>query len=237
MSQRAAPRSGRRSGSPDTRGVILAAARHLFAEDGFERTTIRAVAARADVDPALVHHYFGTKAGLFAAVGQLPYDPAEILAGLADDPDRAGYEIARRVLGMFETNDRARTTVTAMIRATASRDASADAIRGLFEQSVHVQLRRIVSDDTAELRASLVASQMAGIVLGRHVMGFPGLRDVSADALVVAVAPVLQHYITGDISAPTGATRGTSAPFGPTGDAFAPTGPTGEVSSAVVEDG
>jgi AcrR family transcriptional regulator len=195
-------RTGRRPGNPDTRQAILDAARNLFADRGYERTTIRGVAAAAAVDPALVHHYFGTKSALFAAVGRPPFEPSELLAGLTADTDRAGYRIAQRVLQAQDSSPQARATLQSLIRAAASQDEAAAALRELFTSTVHAELRRVVQDDTAELRASLIASQIAGLFLGRYIVGFPGLADAEREALAVALAPVIQHYLTGDISQP-----------------------------------
>ncbi|HEX2418275.1 MAG TPA: helix-turn-helix domain-containing protein, partial [Micromonosporaceae bacterium] len=72
-------RTGRRPGKPDTRQMILAAARDVFAEWGYDRASIRGIAAQAGVDPALVHHYFGNKDSLFQAAIQSPIDPGELL--------------------------------------------------------------------------------------------------------------------------------------------------------------
>lgn len=198
----ASQRTGRRPGNPDTRAAILGAARTLFAERGYERTTIRAVAAEAHVDPALVHHYFGTKSELFAAVGEPPFEPSTILSGLTGDAAAAGYQLARRVLHAHDSNPQARATMQSLIRAAASQDDAAVALRELFVGTVHAELRRIVKDDTAELRASLIASQIGGLFLGRYIVGFPGLPEADAETLAVALAPVIQHYLTGDLSQP-----------------------------------
>ena len=195
-------RTGRRPGNPDTRQAILDAARGLFAERGYERTTIRAVAASAAVDPALVHHYFGTKSALFAAVGRPPFEPSALLSGLTADTERAGYLIASRVLLAQDSSPQGRATLQSLIRAAASQDEAAAALRDLFTSTVHAELRRVVKDDTAELRASLIAAQIAGLFLGRSIVGFPGLAEADAETLAVALAPVIQHYLTGDISQP-----------------------------------
>lgn len=195
-------RPGRRPGNSGARGDILASARELFAANGFDKTTVRAVAARAGVDPALVHHYFGTKSELFAAVGEPPFEPSMILSGLTGDAAAAGYQLARRVLHAHDSNPQARATMQSLIRAAASQDDAAVALRELFVGTVHAELRRIVKDDTAELRASLIASQIGGLFLGRYIVGFPGLPEADAETLAVALAPVIQHYLTGDLSQP-----------------------------------
>lgn len=198
-----AQRTGRRPGNPDTRGAIVQAARELFAERGYERTTIRAVAAAASVDPALVHHYFGTKAALFAEIGEPPFDPREVLSGLAAAPEQAGYELARRLLETFERHPEGRAAMQGVIRAAASRVDAAAALRAMFTSTIHAQLREVVRDDTAELRASLIATQVGGLFLGRYVMGFPALAETPPEVLARAIAPVIQHYLTGDIAGST----------------------------------
>ena len=91
-------RRGRRPGAPDTRAAILAAAREHFAAQGFRRTTIRAVASDAGVDPALVHHYFGTKDDLFVAALELPIDPRSVIGpALSGGIDGAAERFAHRV--------------------------------------------------------------------------------------------------------------------------------------------
>src|SRR5674476_1656245 len=104
------PRGRRPVGGTDTREQILTAAGELFSELGFERTTMRAVAARADVDAALIHHYFVNKEGLLAAALVLPVDPAALLAGLNKDPAHAGEAVVRRVLGVWEADPQTRRT-------------------------------------------------------------------------------------------------------------------------------
>ena len=98
----AVPR-GRRPGGPDTRAAILSAARELFAASGFGGTTIRAIAAAAGVDPALVHHYFGTKDDLFVAALELPVDPRKVLAPvIAEGPDGAAERMLRVFLSVWD---------------------------------------------------------------------------------------------------------------------------------------
>lgn len=193
-------RTGRRPGRPDTRQAILVAARQLFAQRGYERTTIRAVAEAASVDPALVHHYFGSKSQLFAAVGQPPFDPTKLVADLDIADEQAGYQLARRVLAMQDQNAQARTTLAGLLRAAATQEEAADAVRELFTATVHAELRRVFRDDTAELRASLIASQFVGLLVARHIIGFPGLADAAPEELAIALAPVVQHYLSGDIT-------------------------------------
>lgn len=200
--ERGARRTGRRPGVSGSREAILHAARGLFAQAGYDRTTMRAVAARARVDPALIHHYFGSKEGLLAATLELPFDPSRVLAGIAAEPEQAGYEIVRRLLKAWDASPDNRDRMVAMLRAALSHDRPAIAMRDLLMRSVLVQLRCIVSDDTADLRASLIGTQLGGLVLGRYVLRIPAVADASHEELVAAIGPALQHYVTGPLSEP-----------------------------------
>src|SRR6266566_170590 len=96
-------RTGRRPGNQDTREAILAAAREAFAERGYDRVSIRAIATSAGVDPALVHHYFGTKDQLFLATVDAPIDPGEILPKiLAGERDELPERLVRTFLSVWD---------------------------------------------------------------------------------------------------------------------------------------
>ena len=193
------PRGRRPVGGPDPREVILTAAGELFAELGFERTTMRAVAARADVDPALIHHYFGNKQGLLAAALVLPVDPAALLAGLDEDPEHAGEAVVRRVLGFWESDPGTRRLLLGLLRVGLSHEYAAGVLRDLLGRTILTAVGRVVADDHQSLRAALVGTQMGGLLLGRYVLGIPGVRDATPEELAVAVGPVVQHYLTGSV--------------------------------------
>jgi len=194
------PRGRRPVGGSDTREEILAAAGELFAELGFERTTMRAVAARADVDPALIHHYFGNKEGLLGAALVLPVDPAVLLAGLDKDPEHAGEAIVRRVLGLWESDPEIRRRLLGLIRVGMSHEYAAGMLRDFLGHTILTAVARVVADDHRPLRAGLVGTQMGGLLLGRYVLGLPAVRDATPEQLVVAIGPVVQHYLTGPVA-------------------------------------
>jgi AcrR family transcriptional regulator len=196
----APPRGRRPLGGSDTREEILTAARELFAELGFERTTMRTVAARADVDPALIHHYFGNKEGLLAAALVLPIGPAALLAGLDKDPEHAGEAIVARVLGMWEADPDIRRQLLALIRVGLSHEYAAGVLRDLLGRTILAAVGRVVAQDHRPLRAALVGTQMGGLLLGRYVLGLPAVKDASPEQLVVAIGPVIQHYLTGPVA-------------------------------------
>ncbi len=200
-------RRGRRpAGQGDTRESVLRAARELFAEVGFDRATIRAIAARAEVDPALVLHWFGTKDDLLAAALELPVDPSRILAGLDAESHLLGVEVARRVLLTFDASPEVRTRMAILLRTGLGHEHAAEALRDLIGRTVLTTLSDVARPDDRELRATLVSSQMVGLMLGRYVLQVPGLADAPVDQVVAAVGPVLQHYLRGDLRLPSAGT-------------------------------
>jgi AcrR family transcriptional regulator len=191
-----ARRIGRRPGRSGTREAILAAARSRFAELGYEGATIRAIAADAGVDPALVHHYFGTKEQLFAAAVRLPFAPGEVLAeALRAEPERIGEAIARAALTAWE-DPAAREAATGLLRAAASNERAAAMLRGFAEGAIIGPISRTIDAPDAALRAALVGSQVVGVVLARHVVRIGPLAAADLEELVRRIGPTLQRYLT-----------------------------------------
>lgn len=194
-------RPGRRPGNSGAREKILSCARELFADNGFDKTTVRAVAARAGVDPALVHHYFGTKVHLFTESIALPVDPRDVLAAVYRAPDEdLGRALATAVLGVWDSQHR--DAAVAMFRAQIAGDDSGLIRTFLLEVALEPLLDRIDRPTgTGRLRAELVATQMTGIMLVRYILGFEPLASLPSDRLVEIVAPTLQRYLTGELPA------------------------------------
>ena len=189
---------GRRPGAPDTRAEVLAAARASFAEKGFRGTTIRAVASAAGVDPALVHHYFGTKDDLFVAALEIPVDPREILAPVvAAGPDGAGERLLRTFLSVWDDPE-IQPGLVALARSLVADDSAGLVRDGFIPVVVGPVLASLVSD-RPEVRVPLVASQMIGLIVARYVIAIPPLALMPAEDLVARVGPTLQHYLTGDL--------------------------------------
>ena len=189
---------GRRPGAPDTRAAILDAARELFATGGFAGTSVRAVAAAAGVDPALVHHYFGTKDDLFVAALQLPVDPRVILAPvLAQGPDGAGERILRVMLSVWDDADH-RLPLLAMARSLLEPTGTQLMGRG-FLPVVIEPLGQALGIDHPETRMSLFASQIVGLIMLRYLLEAEPLASMPVDEVVTAYAPTLQRYLTGDL--------------------------------------
>lgn len=203
QSRRPAPktagRRGRRPGPDSARNAVLDAARSLFAEVGFERATIRRIGARAGVDPALVHYFFGSKEELLRATLVLPFDPELVFAGLDAHPGDEGRALVARVLQLW-SNPQVLERLTALLRAAVSREEARVALRELLTRELVRRLASRVGTDNAPLRAGLVASQLAGLAMTRLVIGIEPIAKATDAQLVAAVGPTIQRYLTGDIS-------------------------------------
>jgi AcrR family transcriptional regulator len=188
--------SGRRPGLSGAREDIAAAAARLFGERGFDRTSLRAIAAEARVDPALITHYFGSKQRLFVEVTQLPLDPELVVAEVIEGPrEDVGRRLAHLILGVLESPD-GRARVTGLVRSAASEPEAAAMLRQLIETRLVGPVAAAVGSDRAELRATLLGTQMVGLVMARYVVGVEPLASTDAGEVAAAIAPVLQHYLT-----------------------------------------
>lgn len=193
---------GRRAGTSRTREAIAEAARRSFGELGYERTTIRAIANEAGVDPALVIHFYGSKQQLFLSVIDLPFAPEEVLpAILAGDRDGVGERFARFVVGMLE-DENARSVMTGMVRAASTEAQAAAMLRELISRRVFAAIADGLGVDDADLRANLVGTQVVGLVLARYVVAVEPLASLDADRVVAFIAPTFQRYLVGPLSEP-----------------------------------
>jgi AcrR family transcriptional regulator len=191
---------GRRPlGSPDARRAVLDAARELFAERGYERTTMRAVGARAGVDPALIYHYFGDKGGLLSAAIEIPADLAAALAGVASSTGRTGEELVRQVISLLEHRPEIRERMLATLRTALSHDHAAQLLRDRLSSLLLAAFGDVLASDRRSLRTALIAAQMGGLMLARYIVKVPGAAAASPQDLAQAVGPVIQHYLTGTI--------------------------------------
>ncbi len=194
-------RTGRRPGESDTRADILTAARRAFAQRGYDNATMRGIARDADVDPALVHHYFGSKQGLFVAAMEFPIDPAAVLPGLlAPGLDGLGDRLVRFFLSVWEsTGDK--SPFLALIRGAVSHEESASLLREFIGREVLGRVAAAVDATEPELRATLVGSQMVGLAMARYVIRIEPLASADVETVVAAVAPTIQRYLAGSLTA------------------------------------
>jgi ABC-type multidrug transport system ATPase subunit/AcrR family transcriptional regulator len=189
-------RPGRRPGNPEeTRRAILDAARATFADAGYERATIRAIAAAADVDPALVIHHFESKQRLFVAAHELPADPEEVIHRIASLPvDARGEAITRTFLEVLAAPGSA---AFSLLRAAATNEDAAAMLREFIADALLANASLVVDGDDAAFRLALVSSHLIGLVVNRTIIGVPALADRPVDDLVAAVTPSIQRYLDG----------------------------------------
>lgn len=188
-------RPGRPRGESGARDAILAAARALFAEAGYERASIRAIARRAGVDPALVHHYFGTKDELLGAAVHLPVDPTPIFARAFERPEAVGETLIRSILSLWDTQD-VRDRMLALLRAAVTHPGAAGILRNVLTRDVLTPATERIGLPDAELRVELVGTHLVGFAMARYVLGVEPLASASADQVARAVGPTLQRYLT-----------------------------------------
>lgn len=193
--QRAPRRRGRPRGGSDSRERIIAAAVDEFGEQGYDGSTIRSIAGRAGVDSALVHHYFGTKADLFAEAVGIPLRPdIDVPSIVAGPRDEVGERLVRYVLEAFEQPDVRRRGVMLMRTAIGSRLMS-PLLAGFLSRELIGRISGMLGVDDADLRATLVASQMSGLLLTRYVLKIGPIASASVDELVTRIAPTVQRYL------------------------------------------
>jgi AcrR family transcriptional regulator len=196
-------RTGRRPGGSagsGSREAILAAARQALAQHGYDGTTVRGIAAEAGVDPALVHHFFGTKQGLFAAAMELPVDPSAVLpALLAPGVEGLGERLVRFFLSLWEA-PADRSPFLALIRGAVTHEESAALLREFVTRAVLGRVAAAVNESQPELRATLAGSQMVGLAMARYVIRLEPLASADIETVVAAVAPTVQRYLAGSLT-------------------------------------
>jgi AcrR family transcriptional regulator len=189
------PRRGPRP-EVDTRAAIVAAAREEFSANGFEGAAVRAVARRAAVDPALVRHYFGSKAALFAASLELPVDPSSILVQVVEGgPDDIGERLVRAFCGLWDPPAH-RERLVAVIRTLVAGGDVAAGVPGFVAGHLVPQMAAAGGASDPARAAALVVSQVAGMALLRYVLEVEPVASAPVDDLVAWYAPTLQRYLT-----------------------------------------
>jgi AcrR family transcriptional regulator len=191
-------RRGRRAGGADTREALLAAARSEFAERGYEGATVRRIADRAGVDAAMVNHWFGGKDALFTASLDLPVDPEAIMAQvLPGDPERIGERIVAMFLQVWDGAGGG--PLVAMIRSVAAHPDAARMMREFVSRVILGRFVGTVAPDRPDERAALCATQILGLGMVRYVLRLEPLASADHPAVVAAIAPTIQRYLTGSL--------------------------------------
>ena len=190
------PRSGRRRGQSETRVQILRAAREAFGRESYEGATIRSIANAAAVDPALVIHFFKSKAGLFSAAMELPYVPAEAFTALIrGEPSQLGARFARFFVELSQSEP-ARGRFLGLIRSAVSEAGAAAMLNDYIVAEVFGPLTSLLRLPMPELRAALVASQFVGLMFSREILALEALTGADREALVALLAPAFQAYLS-----------------------------------------
>ncbi|ASW90757.1 TetR family transcriptional regulator [Mycobacterium marseillense] len=192
-------RRGRPAGNSDTRERILNSARELFARNGIDRTSIRAVAAAARVDSALVHHYFGTKQQLFAAAIRIPIDPMTVLVPMREVPvEELGFKLPSMLLPIWDSELGAGLIAT--LRSLLA-GADVNLARSFLQEIVTAEVAARVDNPpgTGVVRAQFLASQLMGVVMARYIVQVEPFASLPAEQIAQTIAPNLQRYLTGDL--------------------------------------
>jgi AcrR family transcriptional regulator len=176
--------------SDRTREAILSAARQLFAKQGYETTTVRDVAERARIDPAMVIRYFGSKDGLFAQAASVDLE----LPPSADiDPRDMGRTMVEHFLQIWEGAG-SKQGMAVLLRSAASNSYAAAKMREAFLAQVMPFITSIGDPASASRRAGLVASQLLGLAVCRYVLKLPPVVALSHAEIVASLGPTLQRY-------------------------------------------
>ncbi len=192
-------RPGRPAGSSDTRDRILASARELFSRNGIGNTSIRAVAAAAGVDSALVHHYFGTKEKLFAAAVHIPIDPMDVIGPLREVPvEEIGYRLPSMLLPLWDSELGAGFIAT--LRSILA-GSEVNLFRSFIQEVIAVEVGPRVDNPAGSgvIRIQFVASQLVGVVMARYILRLEPFASLPAEQIARTIAPNLQRYLTGDL--------------------------------------
>ena len=202
-------------GPRDERGVmaarILEAARASFAVNGYAGTTVRAVARAADVDPALVHHYYGTKESLLDAATVPPQGFLDQIVKAWQAPsDELGEHLVRQMLSNWEDPQHG-PILRAILQIAGHEPTTRERLRGIVERQMMGPSAHALPEAERLARSALIASQFMGLAFMRYVWKIDPVATMTSDNLVAAVAPTIQRYIEGDLGPITGRPRPRAA--------------------------
>lgn len=192
-------RPGRPPGTSDTRDRILASARNLFARNGIDKTSIRAIAKDAGVDPALVHHYFGTKTQLFAAAIHIPIDPMAVIGPLREVPiEQLGSVLPSILLSLWDS-EMGKGFIAELRSLLAGNDVTL--IRSFLQEVITAEVGSRVDNPpgSGRIRVQFVASQLVGVVMARYILELDPFKSLPVEQIAETIAPNLQRYLTGDL--------------------------------------
>jgi AcrR family transcriptional regulator len=192
-------RPGRPPGSSDTRDRILVSARELFARNGIDKTSIRAIASGAGVDSALVHHYFGTKQQLFAAAIHIPIDPMQVIGPMRETPvEDLGLTLPSLLLPLWDS-ELGSGFIATLRSLLAGNEVSL--VRSFLQEVISVEVGNRVDrpPGSGKIRVQFVASQLVGVVMARYILELEPFKSLPVQQIAETIAPNLQRYLTGDL--------------------------------------
>ncbi len=192
-------RPGRPPGSSDTRDRILVSARELFARNGIDKTSIRAIASGAGVDSALVHHYFGTKQQLFAAAIHIPIDPMQVIGPMRETPvEDLGLTLPSLLLPLWDS-ELGSGFIATLRSLLAGNEVSL--VRSFLQEVISVEVGNRVDHPpgSGKIRVQFVASQLVGVVMARYILELEPFKSLPVQQIAETIAPNLQRYLTGDL--------------------------------------
>ncbi len=193
-------RGGRRPGSSSSRQKVLEVARLAFAANGYAETSLRGIARDAGVDPSLIVQFFGSKAGLFGAVVEWPFDASQIAAEIREVPaEQIGEFVARRFISHWD-RDEHRNPIISLIYAALADPTAATLLREFITVNLTLPAVARVGGDRPRFRAALLASQLLGFGLARYALAFDALTSAPTEDLVAALGVTLQHTCTSPLN-------------------------------------
>ena len=185
-------RPGRRPGPTETRDAILTSARELFGDRGYDGATIRAIAGKAGVDPALVHHFYGSKEQVFVAAMRVPFNPADVVPYLLDGPrEQIAERLLRFFLKVWNDGD-SRAAFLGIMRSAMTNEQAAAMVRQFLRQALLSRLGDLVG--VSPLRAEAAMSHLIGMMMMRYVLRIEPLASADEEELIAIVAPSIQRY-------------------------------------------
>jgi AcrR family transcriptional regulator len=188
---------GRRPGSQPTRENIVEAARQVFAVKGFRGATLRSIAEIVDVDPALIRHYFGTKARLLEATLEFPVDaPGQLLDALGGDPATLGLQLTSAYLKLWEAPE-TRSQMMIATRASLSDDEAMERVRPMIASMIAQADSTNIPGPAPEKRFALAMAHLLGVASVRHLSKVPPLCDMALDEVIARTAPAVQLHLSG----------------------------------------
>lgn len=188
---------GRRPGRADTRGTICRAALTLFSTIGYDKVSLRAIAREADVDPALIHHYFSSKSDLFAqTVLDLPLDADRLVSDVLAGPrNKIGHAAVAAFLAAYDGPDGGRERFTAMLRSAVAEEIVQRPLSEFMSKEVFGAIAERVGHSDFKLRGQLAVSLVLGMALSRYILRLPALESAPDQVLIESLGRAMQELL------------------------------------------